>query len=199
MSALFSKLTLIQSQLRSIPESGRNTFHNYRYATAEDIINAVRPICSEHGVFISITCNEYQILKEGKAASVVITLTAIDAESGESTSCTMPGYAEDSKSDKSLWKAITGASKYCLRAFFCLATTDDPELEDSPQQQTNNGNVKAALIEQTTTEMRRVGWSIENGKAYVQQAFDKSSRKQLTEEELQQFLDYLRSLPMSVA
>ncbi len=153
MTKLFQNLALIQSQLRSIPETGFNSFHKYSYATAEDIIGAVRPICSQHGVFISITCTSHQILKDGKAASVVVTLTATDAETGESTTCSMAGYAEDAKSDKSLWKAVTGASKYCIRSFFCLATCDDPELEETserppsvvtstPVATSNNGNGK---------------------------------------------------------
>jgi len=64
------------------------------------------------------------------AASVVVTLTLTDCETGESIAAQCPGYAEDPKSDKSLWKAVTGASKYVIRSFFCLATTDDPEQED---------------------------------------------------------------------
>lgn len=110
MSKLFSKLTLVQSHLKSIPETGRNTFHNYKYATAEDIINTVRPICSAHGLFISISCSDHQILKDGKAASVMVTLAVTDSETGEAATCTMPGYAEDAKSDKSLWKAVTGST-----------------------------------------------------------------------------------------
>jgi hypothetical protein len=135
MSKLFAKLTLVQSQLKTVPENGRNTFHGYKYATAEDILNAVRPVCSEHGLFISISCSEHQILKDGKAASVIVTLSATDAETGESIFSTMPGYAEDPKSDKSLWKAITSASKYCIRNFFCIATSDDAEREDEPGHQ----------------------------------------------------------------
>ncbi len=64
------------------------------------------------------------------AASVVVTLTLTDCETGESTTAQCPGYAEDPKSDKSLWKAVTGACKYVIRSFFCLATTDDPEQDD---------------------------------------------------------------------
>jgi len=144
MTKLFHKLALIQSQLRSIPETGFNSFHKYSYATAEDIIGAVRPICSQHGVFISITCTSHQILKDGKAASVVVTLTATDAETGESTTCSMAGYAEDAKSDKSLWKAVTGASKYCIRSFFCLATCDDPENEEASERSTPSTPTPAA-------------------------------------------------------
>ena len=124
---LFSKLAIIQSNLKSIPESGVNSFHNYRYATLEDVINTVRPACSARGIFLSLSCTSAEILKEGRAASCLVTLLVIDAETGEQLTMTMPGYAEDAKSDKSIWKAITGASKYALRTFFCLAAGDEPE------------------------------------------------------------------------
>ena len=238
MTKLFQKLALIQSQLRSIPETGFNSFHKYSYATAEDVINAVRPICSQHGVFISITCTSHQILKDGKAASVVVTLTATDAETGESTTCSMAGYAEDAKSDKSLWKAVTGASKYCIRSFFCLATCDDPELEESserppsvaptatsngngrspksvinlntsapaprpPLTQTqtqatsraSNGDAAADLLQATTEQMRRVGWTTEEGREFLQLTYACRSRKHLSEYQLRDFLEHLRSLP----
>ncbi len=199
MSKLFSKLAKVQSQLKSVPETGRNKFHDYKYATAENIINAVRPICSEHGLFISISCSDHQILKDGKAASVMVTLTITDSETGEAATCIMPGYAEDTKSDKSLWKAITGACKYAIRSFFCLASTDDPEHEDDPERTPSKpaaikSKPNTTLIDQTTAELKRLGWSNDQGRLYLQEKFSKSSRKELTEQELQQFLTHLRSL-----
>ena len=149
MSKLFQKLALVQSQLKAVPENGHNKFHGYSYATHQDIVNSVRPLCASHGLFLSITCSEHTILKDGKAASVVVTLTVTDCESGESTSCSMPGYAEDAKSDKSLWKALTGSTKYALRSLFCLSTTDDPENEGvqehspSAAPPSSNGNGRA--------------------------------------------------------
>jgi hypothetical protein len=241
MSKLFVKLALVQCQLKTVPENGRNTFHGYKYATAEDILNAVRPVCSEHGLFISISCSEHQILKDGKAASVIVTLSVTDAETGESVFSTMPGYAEDPKSDKSLWKAITSASKYCIRNFFCIATSDDAEREDEPerperapkpttataptgsfkpqaqnstfdgaarkpvdetaskQSTTNNSNSTTALIDLTSRQMERVGWTTAQGRQFLEQNFGVSTRKHLTTSQLQQFLNYLHSLPSESA
>jgi len=93
-------------------------------------------------VFVSISCTESQILKDGKAASVVVTLTLTDCETGESTTAQCPGYAEEPKSDKSLWKAVTGACKYVIRSFFCLATTDDPEQDDQERMSSKPSTVK---------------------------------------------------------
>ena len=44
-------------------------------------------------------------------------------------------------------------------------------------------------------EMNRIGWTIQQGRNYLIQTYNKRSRQQLTEQELQGFLDYLKSLP----
>jgi hypothetical protein len=44
-------------------------------------------------------------------------------------------------------------------------------------------------------EMQRLGWSIHQGQEYLQKMYGKRSRRQLTDVELSQFLDYLKSLP----
>ncbi|MGB7271998.1 MAG: hypothetical protein WBC69_01795 [Geitlerinemataceae cyanobacterium] len=50
-------------------------------------------------------------------------------------------------------------------------------------------------IAEIDRQMQRVGWSIDRGRNYLRQNFQKRSRRQLTSEELQQFLQHLRVLP----
>ncbi|MEO0352992.1 MAG: hypothetical protein AAF282_23380 [Cyanobacteria bacterium P01_A01_bin.15] len=49
------------------------------------------------------------------------------------------------------------------------------------------------IIAQTDVEMSRLGWSSVQGRTYLEQAFNKRSRQQLTDEELLTFLLYLES------
>lgn len=53
------------------------------------------------------------------------------------------------------------------------------------------------LFPQIDAEMKRVGWSVEQGRNFIEIRFGsgKISRRQLTLEELQQFLDHLKKLP----
>jgi len=51
------------------------------------------------------------------------------------------------------------------------------------------------LFCQTDVEIQRVGWRVPQGRDYLARNFDKKSRRQLTFEELQHFLEYLQSLP----
>ena len=136
----------------------------------------------------------------------------LDTETGESLSVTAPGYSEDfsykdnrPNGDKAVYKAITGATKYAVRSCFCLPSDDDPEhtpqklkiaAKPSGRFAASNNKVDTALIEQTTAELKRLGWSSDRGRIYLQDKFGKSSRQQLTPQELQQFLIHLRSLPL---
>lgn len=43
-------------------------------------------------------------------------------------------------------------------------------------------------------EMQRIGWTIDKGRDYLSNTYNKVSRTQLTEKELQEFLNYLKSL-----
>lgn len=50
-------------------------------------------------------------------------------------------------------------------------------------------------IAEIDRQMQRLGWSIDRGRNYLMQTFQKRSRRQLSSEELQQFLQHLRLLP----
>jgi succinate dehydrogenase flavin-adding protein (antitoxin of CptAB toxin-antitoxin module) len=49
------------------------------------------------------------------------------------------------------------------------------------------------LIEQTDREIKRLGWTKEQGRDYLLQAYGKRSRLMLTDEELREFLHYLKA------
>ncbi|MDW8462423.1 MAG: hypothetical protein RML10_02280 [Geminocystis sp.] len=51
------------------------------------------------------------------------------------------------------------------------------------------------IIEETTREMKRLGWTQEDGKKYLLETYGKKSRHLLTDEELMEFLNYLKSQP----
>ena len=52
------------------------------------------------------------------------------------------------------------------------------------------------VIAQTDVEMRRLGWTSQQGREYLEQTYRKRSRQQLTDEELLEFLLYLESQPV---
>ncbi len=53
------------------------------------------------------------------------------------------------------------------------------------------------VIAQTTVELKRLGWTEAQGRSYLQRTYKKRSRQQLSDDELLEFLDYLRQQPGS--
>ncbi|MGL5922153.1 ERF family protein [Chroococcidiopsis sp.] len=196
-AALFQKILAVQKALEPLEKSGKNTFQNYKYTTAGDVLLPAQAACNEHGLVIIADVIESKI-EPGKA-SCIVQLTVIDTETGESHSITAPGYAEDFSwkegrptGDKAIYKATTGATKYAVRSFFLLPSEDDPE--KVPKSVPQNLN----LLKASDAELKRLGWGNEKGKLFLQEKFGKYSRSQLTEIELQQFIAHLKALPTPV-
>ncbi|MDJ0649603.1 MAG: ERF family protein [Xenococcaceae cyanobacterium MO_188.B19] len=129
---LFKKLLSVQKNLKPVAESGKNTFQKYKYATSIDVLEPVKKTCNEFGLFIYLDVVDSQI--EPGRATCKICLTVVDCDSGESVSIAAFGHAEDwshkenrPTGDKAIYKAITGATKYAVRAMFVLPSSDDPE------------------------------------------------------------------------
>lgn len=201
-SILYKKILAVQKVLEPLEKTGWNDFQRYNYSTAFDVLLPAQQACNEHGLIVVADCIDAKI--EPGRASVTVRLTVADSETGESLSVTAPGYAEDfsykenrPNGDKAVYKAITGATKYAVRSFFCLPSEDDPErtpTKSVTRLTTNKAKSHAALIDQTTTELQRLGWSTERGRLYLQENFGKSSRQSLGEQELRAFLNHLHSL-----
>lgn len=54
------------------------------------------------------------------------------------------------------------------------------------------------VIAQTDVELKRLAWSVKDGRDYLEQTYDKRSRHDLTDEELLAFLLHLESLPTPI-
>jgi hypothetical protein len=143
---LFQKILQVQKQLVPLEKSGKNTFQKYAYSTAGDVLEPARQACNLHNLVINASVTSHNV--EAGKACVVVTVTLTDPETGEFTSYSAPGYAENFShekgkptGDKALYVAITGATKYAIRTLFCLPSEDDPERDrgnGSPTQPSTN-------------------------------------------------------------
>lgn len=119
-----------------IPKRGRNTFHNYDYATEADIAETVRHELAQRGVMLIPEIDTEERIPVGEKGSVLTVLHMnmqfIDAESGETIVKKWRGYGTD-KEDKGGYKAMTGGEKYFILKTFLLPTGDDPEADAKPQ------------------------------------------------------------------
>ena len=134
---VYKKLIKVQTELKA-PKNQRNTFGNYNYRSAEDILEALKPILVKHeaDVFLSYKI----IVKENLWTYVEATATFVDIETGEST-CTT-GYAREAETKKGMDPSqITGsassyAGKYALNGLFVIDDTKDADTDEHHRQTT---------------------------------------------------------------
>lgn len=137
ISALAAKLTKAQAAFKPVTKSGENLYDRYKYALLEDYVSSAREVLAAHGLSIATSVLDVQTIESRTtkggttehAVRVKIALRLLH-ESGEWIETASWGEGQD-RADKAVYKAITGARKYGLAALLGLATTDDPEADES--------------------------------------------------------------------
>lgn len=143
MKNITQKLIKIQAELKA-PKGQNNDFGNYKYRSAEDILEAVKPLLSEQGLLMTITDIIEQVGERYYIQAKVI-LT-----DGEDT-VEVTGYARESLNKKGMDDSqITGtassyARKYAMNGLFLI---DDTKDSDSNENRTERENrAKKADVE----------------------------------------------------
>ncbi|EGJ3268919.1 ERF family protein [Escherichia coli] len=129
---LYKKLWTIQQTLNA-PKNQRNNFGGYSYRSAEDILEAVKPLLQN----ITLTLND-EIVLIGDRYYVKATATLSDGEDV----IAVTAYAREEESKKGMDASqLTGATssyarKYALNGLFCIDDAKDPDT-DAYAKQTN--------------------------------------------------------------
>ena len=122
------ELIEIQKKLKA-PKGQRNTFGNYNYRSAEDILEAVKPLCAEHGCQLTLS-DAIELVGDRYYVRATARIRTAD-ETVEVTA-----YARESASKKGMDESqITGtassyARKYALNGLFCIDDTKDADTDD---------------------------------------------------------------------
>ena len=150
---VYKKLIKVQQELKA-PKNQRNTFGNYNYRKAEDILEALKPILAKYEATATIS---YKIIvKENLWTYVEATATFVDIETGEYT-CTT-GYAREAETKKGMDPSqITGsassyAGKYALNGLFLIDDTKDADTDEYHRQ--TAGNNQKAFSKDDVTALR---------------------------------------------
>ncbi len=162
MKNITQKLIKVQAELKA-PKGQKNTFGNYNYRSAEDILEAVKPLLSEQGLLMTITDIIEQIGERYYIQAKVI-LT-----DGEDT-VEVTGYARESLNKKGMDDSqITGtassyARKYAMNGLFLI---DDTKDSDSNENRTERENrAKKADVEaerEKQAKIAKLNTQFENG------------------------------------
>lgn len=143
-------LVKIQAELKA-PKGQVNKFGNYRYRSAEDIIEAVKPICHKYGYSLII---HDEIVMVGDRIYVKATA---EINNAEDSWCSF-GWAREEEVKKGMDAAqITGsassyARKYALNGLFAIDDTKDADATNEHKDEVGNDKrlYLLTLLESTT-------------------------------------------------
>jgi hypothetical protein len=127
-------LVKIQAELKA-PKNQTNAFGKYKYRSAEDIVEAVKPILNKYGTALVISDEVVQV---GDRIYVKATATLLD---GTDESISVSGFAREEEVKKGMDSAqITGsassyARKYALNGLFAIDDTKDSDATNNHQDE----------------------------------------------------------------
>jgi hypothetical protein len=153
-------LKLIQQKLVA-PKGQKNKFGNYMYRSAEDILNAVKPLLGN-----SLLTLSDEIVEVGGRVYVKATATFTESEGKE---IIISAYARESETKKGMDDSqITGsassyARKYALNGLFLIDDTKDADTMDNRTEMISQ-EVKAPQRKLTEDQVKAIPTtdSIEN-------------------------------------
>lgn len=201
---IFAALMAVQADLKA-PKNQHNSFGKYDYRSAEDIIEAVKPLLKENGLFLNMSDD---IVLIGDRYYVKATVKVVDVVTGESvqTSALAREAAQKKGMDES---QVTGtassyARKYALNGLFAIDDNRDADTDEYARQASQNAagarpsrnaytskgsandDLRSKAMHALSKEMQRVGASGEEVSALCGVKFGKTNSRDLSTGQLSQ-------------
>jgi hypothetical protein len=138
-----SKLLAVQSELKA-PKGQFNSFGKYNYRSCEDILEAVKPLLSNHGLTMTISDD---IVDVGGRVYVKATVTVFDHDGNAHS---VNAYAREEESKKGMDASqVTGATssyarKYALNGMFLIDDTKDSDSTNTHDKVPTSNNKPVA-------------------------------------------------------
>ena len=126
----------IMQKVGYVQKKGENKIQKYKYAGEAQLIEALRPVLLEYGVIcmpggVEVIDTQPVVQGEKKTFRIVAKYTWIYTHVASNTHMQVEVIGEGvDTTDKSAYKAATGALKYALRQPFLIETGDEPEAHD---------------------------------------------------------------------
>lgn len=146
------KLVNVMIECGHIAKNGLNSYHQYKYATAEDVLLKVNSALTKNkiaSVVIPEIASMVDVINlKGNTEHLVtvnVQIKLIDSESGECVDLFGIGSGQDA-GDKAVMKAQTVAIKYAYMMSLCIATGDDPEADTKTDENSSIGNKGSKIV-----------------------------------------------------
>jgi hypothetical protein len=131
------KLSGIQGSLKA-PKGQTNKFGGYKYRSAEDITNAVKPLLGEWGCSLVLSDEIVEV-----AGRIYVRATATLADNDSDQAIASHAFAREAEAKKGMDEAqVTGsassyARKYALNGLLAIDDTKDPDATNTHGKSTN--------------------------------------------------------------
>ena len=199
---IFAALMAVQAELKA-PKNQHNSFGKYDYRSAEDIIEAVKPLLKENGLFLNMSD---EIVLIGDRYYVKATVKVVDVVTGESVQAS--ALAREAAQKKGMDESqVTGtassyARKYALNGLFAIDDNRDADTDEYaaqtrqnaararsqrnayPSKGSTNDELRSKAMHALSKEMQRVGASGEEVSALCGVKFGKTNSRDLSTGEL---------------
>lgn len=173
--SIYTKLMNVQNELK-VPKNNTNTFGNYKFRNAEDILEALKPLLKKHNATVIITDD---VVTTGNRYYIKATVKFIDTETGETIETSALAREDETKKGFDA-SQITGstssyARKYALNGLFAIDDTKDSDttnkhLKDEP-------TLSDAQIKRLYTISNKAGYSADKVKNMVKQKYNKEIKQ----------------------
>lgn len=208
---IFAALMAVQAELKA-PKGQHNSFGKYDYRSAEDIIEAVKPLLKDNGLFLNMSD---EVVLVGDRYYIKATVKVVDVVTGESvqTSALAREAAQKKGMDES---QVTGtassyARKYALNGLFAIDDNRDADTNEYARQTSQNAagarsqrnaypskgsandDLRSKAMHALSKEMQRVGASGEEVSALCGVKFGKTNSRDLSTGELSKLAANLES------
>lgn len=136
--SFLERLNLAQTELKA-PKGQFNSFGKYKYRSAEDILEAIKPINLKYRLHLQIA-DEIQIVGDRVYVKAVCALSDVE---GKSEPIVVTAFAREPLSKKGMDESqITGtassyARKYALNGLYLIDDTKDADSNEHRDQQQN--------------------------------------------------------------
>lgn len=137
---IYKKLLAIQAELKA-PKGQYNSYGGYQYRSCEDILEAVKPLCSKHGVALMVN-DEVTVVGSRYYIKAVATLHDLEGDG----IIVATAYAREPEDKKGMDQSqVTGtassyARKYALNGLFCIDDTKDADTDEHRKQTESQKN-----------------------------------------------------------
>ena len=181
---IYGAIAAAMGEIGAITKSKRNAQQGFQYRGIDDVMNALYPVLSRHGLFIAPEVLEHtreeRTTKNGGNLiySILKIRYTMYAEDGSSVSTVVVGEGMDS-ADKSSNKAMSVGMKYAMFQLFCIPTEEmiDPDAETPPESTPGKNEEKVRYI-CVNCKKPITGLALNNGETRTAQQVAEHSKRE---------------------